>query len=350
MSVEADRPPPTSELILYRTEDSRTRIEVRIGGDSVWLTQVQMASLYQVSAKTVSEHLGNVFDDGECEPERTVRKFRTVQVEGGREVRRLLDHYSLEAILAVGFRVRSPRGTQFRQWASERLQEYLVKGFALDDERLKRGSRDGYYEELYARIRDIRSSEREFWRKVLDIYATSVDYDPSAEASQRFFKIVQNKMHWAAHGHTAAEIVLTRADASRPNAGMTSFTASRPRKLDAGIAKNYLAVQELDALNKIVTAYLDFAEVQALNRRPMTMADWIAKLDEFLRLGEREVLTHAGSVSYEVALAHAERQFELYQAQQARLPTAVDEAFDQATRKLKQLAASPRKRAEKKNR
>jgi len=172
MSDEADRPPPTSELILYRTEDSRTRIEVRIGGDSVWLTQVQMASLYQVSAKTVSEHLGNVFDDGECEPERTVRKFRTVQVEGGREVRRLLDHYSLEAILAVGFRVRSSRGTQFRQWASERLQEYLVKGFALDDERLKRGSTDGYYEELYARIRDIRASEREFWRKVLDIYAT----------------------------------------------------------------------------------------------------------------------------------------------------------------------------------
>lgn len=347
MSDESDRAPPASELILYRTEDARTRIEVRLGDGSVWLTQKTMAELYQVSVPTINEHLANAFAEGEIEPERTLRNFRIVQTEGGREVRRALDHYSLEAILAVGYRVRSPRGTQFRQWASERLQEYLVKGFALDDERLKRGSNDGYFEELYGRIRDIRSSEREFWRKVLDIYATSVDYDPSAEASQRFFKIVQNKMHWAAHGHTAAEIVLARADASRPNAGMTSFSASRPRKLDAGIAKNYLAVEELDALNKIVTAYLDFAEVQALNRRPMTMMDWIAKLDDFLRLGERAVLTHAGSVRHEVALAHAERQFELYQAQQGRLPTAVDEAFDQVTRKLKQLAAPPRKRAEK---
>ncbi|WP_461440019.1 virulence RhuM family protein, partial [Metallibacterium sp.] len=268
--------------------------------------------MYQVSAKTISEHLGNVLDEGECEPERTIRKFRIVQIEGGREVRRVLDHYNLEAILAVGYRVRSARGTQFRQWASERLREYLLKGFTLDDERIKRGPDDGYFDELLARIRDIRSSERMFWRKVLDIYATSLDYDAGAEASQRFFQTLQNKMHWAAHGHTAAEIVMTRADASKPHAGMTSWSASRPRKLDAGIAKNYLTAAELDALNKIVNAYLEFAEVQALNRRPMTMADWIAKLDDFLRLGERDILTHAGSVNHAAALQHAERAFDLY--------------------------------------
>ncbi|MHB1617591.1 MAG: virulence RhuM family protein, partial [Metallibacterium sp.] len=312
MSRKREQPEAGSELLLYRTADARTRVEVRLQGDSVWLTQAQMAALYQVSAKTISEHLGNVLDEGECEPERTIRKFRIVQIEGGREVRRVLDHYNLEAILAVGYRVRSARGTQFRQWASERLREYLLKGFTLDDERIKRGPDDGYFDELLARIRDIRSSERMFWRKVLDIYATSLDYDAGAEASQRFFQTLQNKMHWAAHGHTAAEIVMTRADASKPHAGMTSWSASRPRKLDAGIAKNYLTAAELDALNKIVNAYLEFAEVQALNRRPMTMADWIAKLDDFLRLGERDILTHAGSVNHAAALQHAERAFDLY--------------------------------------
>lgn len=348
MSTGADEGKPASELILYRTADARTRIEVRLEGDSVWLTQRQIAELYQVSNKTVSEHLQNIYQECECDPERTVRSFRTVRQEAHRAVRRDLDHYSLEVILAVGYRVRSALGTQFRQWATERLKEFLVKGFALDDERLKRGPDDGYFEELLSRIRDIRSSERMFWRKVLDIYATSVDYDGSAEASQRFFKTIQNKMHWAAHGHTAAEIIKTRADADRPHMGMTSWSAGRPRKMDALVAKNYLNAEELDALNKIVTAYLEFAEVQALNRRPMTMADWIGKLDDFLRLGERDILTHAGRISHESAVVHADAQFDLYRQQQANKATAVERDFDAATTKLKQIEAGKRSPARKK--
>ena len=331
---------PRSEVLLYRGEDARTRIEVRLAGEHVWLAQRQIAELYQVSVPTVNEHLANAYAEGELEPERTIRKFRMVQAEGSREVRRLVDHYSLAAILAVGYRVRSPRGVQFRQWATQRLSEYLVKGFAMDDERLKRGPDDGYFEELLARIRDIRSSERMFWRKVLDIYATSIDYDPAAEASQRFFQTVQNKMHWAAHGHTAAEVVRARADANQPAMGMTC--ASRPRKQDVGIAKNYLQADELDALNRIVTAYLEFAELQALNRKPMTMQDWIAKLDDFLRLGGRDVLAHAGSVSHDDALHHAQAQYALYRQQQATLAQPVDADFERATRALP--AADRRKR------
>lgn len=329
---------PRSELLLYRGEDARTRIEVRLEGDSVWLAQRQIAELYQVSVPTVNEHLANAYAEGELEPERTIRKFRMVQTEGAREVRRLVDHYSLAAILAVGYRVRSPRGVQFRQWASQRLSEYLVKGFAMDDERLKRGPDDGYFEELLARIRDIRSSERMFWRKVLDIYATSIDYDPAAEASQRFFQTVQNKMHWAAHGHTAAEVVVARADAGQPNMGMTSTSADHPRKQDAPVAKNYLQADELEALNRIVTAYLEFAELQALNRQPMTMAGWIAKLDDFLRLSGRELLTHGGRVSHADALQHAQQQYDLWRKQQATLPQAVDRDFDAATHALKPIA------------
>ena len=336
--IAQDDQPPHSELLLYRGEDARTRIEVRLEGDSVWLAQRQIAELYQVSVPTVNEHLANAYAEGELEPERTIRKFRMVQTEGAREVRRLVDHYSLAAILAVGYRVRSPRGVQFRQWASQRLSEYLVKGFAMDDERLKRGPDDGYFEELLARIRDIRSSERMFWRKVLDIYATSIDYDPAAEASQRFFQTVQNKMHWAAHGHTAAEVVVARADAGQPNMGMTSTSADQPRKQDAPIAKNYLQADELEALNRIVTAYLEFAELQALNRQPMTMAGWIAKLDDFLRLSGRELLTHGGRVSHADALQHAQQQYDLWRKQRATLPQAVDRDFDAATHALKPIA------------
>jgi len=344
--VTDDLPPPTSELLLYRGEDERTRVEVRLEGDSVWLTQRQIAELYGVSVPTVNEHLSNALEDGELEPERTIRKFRIVQTEGSREVRRLVDHYNLAAILAVGYRVRSTRGTQFRQWATERLSEYLVKGFAMDDERLKRGPDDGYFDELLARIRDIRSSERMFWRKVLDIYATSIDYDPSAEASQRFFQTVQNKMHWAAHGHTAAEVAKLRSDAARPNAGLLSWSGSAPRKQDVGIAKNYLEADELDTLNRIVTAYLEFAELQALNRQVMTMADWIAKLDDFLRLGGRDVLQNAGKVSHADALKHAEQQYAAFRREQAALAKPVDAAFEASTRVLKPAAA---RRATRKN-
>ena len=340
----------SGELVLYRTGDASSRIEVRLQDGDVWLTQAQMAELFQTSVPNVNIHLKAIYAEGELCEAATIKDYLIVRPEGPRRVSRSVLHYSLDAILAVGYRVRSPRGTQFRQWATERLREFLVKGFTLDDERLKRGPDDGYFEELLARIRDIRSSERMFWRKVLDIYATSVDYDPSAEASQRFFATVQNKMHWAAHGHTAAEIIKTRADAGKPRMSMTSWSAGRPRKIDAIVAKNYLDAEELDALNRIVTAYLEFAEVQALNRRPMTMTDWIAKLDDFLRLGEREILTHAGKISHELATAHAEAQFDLYRQQQAQKVSAVERDFEAATQKLKSIEAGKRNAARKKPR
>jgi hypothetical protein len=247
----------------------------------------------------------------------------------------------------VGYRVKSPRGTQFRIWATQRLREYLIKGFTMDDERLKRAGGGNYFEELLARIRDIRSSERVFWRKVLDIYATSIDYDPSVEASQLFFKTVQNKMHWAAHGHTAAEIVHARCDASQPNMGLTSWTGDRPRKTDAAIAKNYLNAEEIDALNRIVTAYLEFAELQAMNRRPMYMADWIAKLDDFLRLSDRDILTHAGKISHEQAVEKAEIEFEKYRLTQVASPQPVDQHFEQTLDQLKRIEQEKTPRAKK---
>lgn len=334
MNADAEISVAGSEMILYRTEDARTRIEVRLEGGMVWLTQAQIAELFETTPQNITLHLQAIYAESELTPETTCKDYLQVRAEGERTVRRTLKHYSLDAVLAVGYRVRSGRGTQFRQWATERLREFLVKGFTLDDERLKRGPDDGYFEELLARIRDIRSSEKMFWRKVLDIYATSVDYDASAEATQLFFRTVQNKMHWAAHGHTAPEIVRERANAALPHMGMTSWSAGRPRKSDAAIAKNYLGAGELDALNRIVTAYLEFAEMQALNRRPMTMAAYVAKLDEFLRLGEREVLTHAGSVSHELALAHANAEFERYRLQRDQQATAVEGDFEMATKAL----------------
>lgn len=343
-----DPTPGGGELLLYRTEDGRTRLECRFEGETLWLTQAQIAELYQVSAKTISEHLGNIFEEDECDPERTVRKFRIVQSEGGREVRRVLDHYALNAILAVGYRVRSPRGTAFRQWATERLREYIVKGFALDDIRLKQGGGGLYFEELLARIRDIRTSEKMFWRKVLDIYATSIDYDSSAEASQRFFAAVQNKMHWAAHGMTAAEVIYARADASKPNMGMTSTSGTRLTRQDAGIAKNYLGEAELDGLNRIVTAYLDFAELQAMRRTAMTMAGWIAKLDDFLRLSEHEILTHAGRVSHEAALRKAAAEYDKFRARQAALPSAIERDFERAIKALPKPKPASKPRASRK--
>lgn len=328
---------PRSELILFRSDDAQTRIQVRLEGDSVWLAQRQIADLFDVSVPTVNEHLAKAYEEGEVEPERTIRKFRIVQIEGGREVRRLVDHYHLDAILAVGYRVRSARGTQFRQWATARLGDYLVKGHALDVERFKRDPDDDYFEELLEKIRDIRSSEKMFWRKVLDIYATSIDYSPSADLSKQFFATVQNKMHWAAHGHTAAELIRQRADGSKPHAGMTNWVGSTPRKSDAQVAKSYLSPDELEALNGIVTAYLEFARLQAMNRKAMTMADWIAKLDDFLRLSERDVLTHAGRVRHEQAIEFANQQFDLYRKQRIEQPSQVERDFEAATREVKAL-------------
>jgi hypothetical protein len=343
--ASAVAPAPGSSLVLYRSQDDLTRIEVRLEGGTVWLTQAQMAELFQTTPQNITLHLKAIYAEGEHDEGATCKDYLQVRPEGGRQVNRSLRHYNLDAILAVGYRVRSPRGTQFRQWATARLSEYLVKGFALDDQRFKRGADDGYFEELLARIRDIRSSEKMFWRKVLDIYATSVDYDPSVEASQLFFATVQNKMHWAAHGHTAAELIVARADAGKPNMGMTNWTAGAPRKSDALIAKSYLNEEELGVLNRIVNAYLEFAELQAMNRKTMTMADWIAKLDDFLRLTERDILTNAGRISQEQAAAVAESEFERFRQQQINQTSKVERDFEAAAKQLKTFEQTRKKSA-----
>lgn len=345
--------PAAGEFLVFQAADAQTRVQVRLTDGALWLTQRQMADLYQKDVRTINEHLKNVYADGELNPDATIRKFRTVALEGTRLVERLLDHYNLDAVLHVGYRVRSHRGAQFRQWATETLKGYLVKGFVLDDDRFKRGADADYFENLLARIRDIRSSEKMFWRKVLDIYATSVDYDARAEASQRFFATVQNKMHWAAHGHTAAELIALRADASKPNAGLMTWAAAstggEPRKADMAVAKNYLNEEELQVLNRIVNAYLEFAELQALNRQPMTMAQWMGKLDDFLRLSGRELLTHAGRITAETAQGKAESALASYRQQQWAQPSRAEQDFEAAlARPVKALAqqrkATPRPR------
>ena len=339
------------ELILYQTEDGRTRIECRFEGETIWLTQALMAELFQKDVRTINEHLVNIYDEGELDREATIRKLRMVRTEGKREVAREIEHYNLEAILAVGFRVRSHRGTQFRKWANARLSEYLVKGFTMDDERLKNPPGPGhtdYFDELLERIRDIRASERRFYQKVLDIYATSVDYQPDDELSQQFFATVQNKMHFAVHGHTAAELVHERADGDKPFMGMqTTRPGGVVRKADAGIAKNYLTEPELQALRRIVNAYLEFAELQAMQRRPMTMRNWLTKLDEFVKLTDREVLDHAGSISAEVAKAKAEREYERYQAREDARPRMIDAAFEATAKQLEKPAPTKPKRRNK---
>ena len=341
-------PSKNSELILYQTEDGKSRLEVRLDGNTVWLSQKQLSDLFQKDVRTVNEHISNIFEEGELLPEATIRKFRIVQIEGKREVQRVVDFYNLDVIIAVGYRVKSQRGTQFRIWATERLREYIVKGFTLDDYRLKQSGGGIYFEELLERIRDIRSSEKVFWRKVLDIYATSIDYDPSAEITQQFFATVQNKMHWAAHGQTAAEVISQRADASLPHMGLTSWEGSRPRKSDVSVAKNYLQAEELKALNRIVTAYLEFAELQAHNRKPMHMRDWIAKLDDFLRLSERDILTHAGKISHETAIEMAEKQYEQFRLKQLEETSPVEIVFLESIRRIEKL--KPGRPAKKKKR
>jgi len=332
-----EKPERASEFLLYQTEDGQTRLEVRLVGETVWLSLRQMADLFQRDKSVISRHIRNVFEEGELRPQATVAEFATVQDESGRQVAREVEYFNLDVVISVGYRVNSHRGTQFRIWATQRLREHIVKGFTLDDERFKRLGGGRYFEELLGRIRDIRSSEKVFWRKVLDIYATSIDYDPNVDLSRDFFATVQNKMHWAAHGHTAAEVIAGRADASRPNMGLTSWSGARPSKQDVGVAKNYLREKELDALNRIVSFYLDFAELQALNRRSMHMQDWIAKLDDFLRLSERDILTHAGRVSHEDALAKAQAEYEKFHAIEANRPSPVDKHFQEAVEQAKQL-------------
>ncbi len=349
--TDSGPPAPRSEFILYSTEDGHARLQVRFDGETVWLTQAQLAELFQTTKQNISLHVQDIFGSGELTEEATVKQYLTVRQEGARGVQRSLVHYSLPVILSIGYRVRSPRGTQFRQWATNRLTEFLVKGFTLDDERLKNpptpGSPD-YFSELLARIRDIRSSEKVFYKKVLEIYATSIDYDAGAEASQAFFKIVQNKMHWAAHGQTAAEVIVRRADSTKPNMGLTAWAGGKVRKADVGIAKNYLQAGEIEALNRIVTAYLEFAELQAMNRKPMHMADWITKLDDFLKLSDRELLTHAGSISHDDAIENATLEYERYTAQQRALPSPAEQHFNDAVRDVKEIEQKrkkPRKKA-----
>lgn len=330
----ADRKSEASQVLLYQTEDRRTRLEVRLEGATVWLTQAQLAELFQTTPQNITQHLRAIYAEGELDAAATCKEDLQVRQEGGRHVRRALKHYNLDVVVSVGYRVRSHRGTQFRQWATERLREYIVKGFSLDDERLKQSSAAVYFDELLDRIRDIRSSERMFYRKVLDIYATSIDYDPRTETSQDFFAAVQNKMHWAAHGHTAAEVIVARADADKANMGLMSWTGSRVTRNEAAVAKNYLSREELGTLNRIVTVYLEFAELQAMRRRPMSMRDWIDKLDEFLRLSDHDILAHAGTVSHEQALCKAEAEYERFRALHALDAQPVDRDFERVIKRI----------------
>jgi hypothetical protein len=337
------------EILLYETEDGRSRIEVRMQGETVWLSLNQMAELFQRDKSVISRHIRNVFEERELDRQATVANFATVQQEGDRKVIRDVEYFNLDIVISVGYRVKSHRGTQFRIWATQRLREYIIKGFALDDERFKQAGGGNYFDELLARIRDIRSSEKIFWRKVLDIYATSIDYDPNTDLSREFFAVVQNKMHWAAHGHTAAEIIAARADASKPKMGLTSWTGAKLTQADTEIAKNYLSHDELDTLNRIVSLYLDFAELQALNRKPMHMKNWIAKLDEFLKISERDILTDAGSISHEDALSKARAEYEKYHKAHLNDLSPVEKHFQEATKEVEKLAG-PRKRGKRKER
>ena len=329
-------PSNPGEFLLYQTEDGLTRVQVRIEQETVWLTQKQMAELFQKDVRTISEHIRNIFEEGELQRDSVIRNFRITAADNKQYETR---HYNLDVIISVGYRVRSLRGTQFRIWATQRLREYIIKGFTLDDERLKKAGGGDYFDELLERIRDIRSSERVFWRKVIDIYATSIDYDPNAEVTRLFFQTVQNKMHWAIVGQTAAEIVHGRADAGKPSMGLTSWPGDKPRKRDVSIAKNYLDGAELRALNLIVSAYLDFAELQAVTRKPMAMRDWVAKLDDFIRISGRDILTHAGKVSHETARRKAEAEYERFRA---ALPQPVDQHFAEAISEIKQIEGKAR--------
>lgn len=315
-----------SNILIYQTEDGVTKIETLLDNETVWLTQAQMAELFQKSKSTISEHIKHIFEEGELYEDAVVRKFRTTAVDGKSYD---TNFYNLDVIISVGYRVKSLQGTKFRQWATQRLREYIVKGFTMNDELLKQAGGGNYFDELLARIRDIRSSEKVFWRKVLDIYATSIDYDPKAETSQLFFKTVQNKMHFAAHGHTAAELIYQRISAEKPNLGLTSFKGEKPTKEEITTAKNYLTEDELNILNRMVTAYLELAELQALNRKPMYMKDWIARLDDFLSMTGNDILDNAGTISQQQMLQKAEKEYEIYKERTKKELSRVEKDFVQ---------------------
>ena len=317
-------------LILYRSMDGRAQVQLRVEGDTVWLTQAEMAELFDTTPQAMTQHIRAIYDEGELSAEATCKESLQVRQEGQRQVRRRLKAYSLPMILSVGYRVRSPRGTQFRQWATTHLREYLVKGFVLDDARLKEPGGWDYFDELLARIRDIRASEKRFYQKIRDIYATAVDYDSRSEAAQLFFKKVQNKMLWAVAGHTAPELIAGRADPALPNMGLTTWAGSRVRKQDVTVAKNYLSQDEIEALDRIVVMYLDYAEDQAQRRRTLTMNDWEDKLDAFLQFNEREVLTHAGKLRSDVAEKLALERYESFDAARREAARLAADAEDMA--------------------
>ena len=320
---------------MYTTEDGLTKIEATFENDTVWLSIDQMAELFQRDRSVIGKHVRNIFKEGELDKNSVWAKF-AYTASDGKEYN--VDYYNLDVIISVGYRVKSLRGTQFRIWATGILKEYIKKGFAMDDDRLKRLGGGNYFEELLARIRDIRSSEKVFWRKVLEIYATSIDYNPNAEESIIFFKQVQNKMHWAAHKHTAAEVVFYRADAEKENMGLTSWEGKQIKKSDSEIAKNYLNDEEIDALNKIVTAYLDIAEVQALNHEPMYMKDWLKTIDDYLKMTRREILTTKGSVSHQQAIEKAHAEYDKFKKKQDDILSPVEKHFIESIDKLEQIS------------
>ena len=342
MAEDKNRPDQSQgEIVIYQAEDGLTKVECRFVDETVWLTQQQMAELFHTSRSNIVEHIGHIYEEGELDEVSTCRKFRQVRMEGNRQVTRELPFYNLDMIISLGYRVKSLIATQFRRWATERLKEYMIKGFTMDDERLKNLGGGNDWRELLERIRDIRSSEKVMYRQVLDLYATSVDYNPRSAESVAFFKMVQNKLHYAAHGHTAAEVIYERADADKPFMGLTTFSGDFPTAKDIGIAKNYLTEEELRVLNQMVSGYFDFAEVQAIRHRPMYMSDYVEQLDNILRATGEEVLTHAGKISHAQAMEKAKAEYKRYQAQTL---SPVEEEY---LKTIKQLGKAAKTEAEK---
>ena len=329
------------EVIIYQTDEGDTKIDVRFVDETVWLTQAQLVELFQSSKANISEHIKNIYDEGELDEKSTVRKFRTVQIEGERSVTRSIVHYNLDMIISLGYRVKSKIATNFRKWATERLKEYMIKGFTMDDERLKNLGGGNYWKELLDRIRDIRSSEKVMYRQVLDLYATSVDYDPKSAESIAFFKMVQNKLHYAAHGHTAAEVIYERADAEKPFMGLTTFSGDFPTAKDIVVAKNYLSEDELKILNNIVSGYFDFAEVQAMRHNPMYMSDYVEHLDNVLKTTGEKLLIGSGKVSHTQAVEKAKREYQKFTLQNL---SPVEEAYLQTIKEIENKAKKNNKK------
>lgn len=322
-------------VLIYVSKNGKVKVDININNDDAWMSQELMAKLYDTTKNNISMHLKNIFEEGELNKDSTVKKILTVQNEGNREVKRNIEYYNLDAIIAVGYRINSKKATDFRIWATRVLKEYMIKGFTLDDERLKNNGDSPYFEELLARIRDIRSSEKIFWRKVLDIYATSIDYDPKNSISIEFFKTVQNKMHYATHGNTAAELIFNRVNSNKKNVGLTNFKGEYPTKSETEIAKNYLKEEELDKLNRMVSAYLDVAEINALDRHPMTMQDWVNELDMFLKMTRKDILNGSGVVSHKQALKKAHEEYDKYM--QKHLTKAEKDYLDVLNKDISEL-------------